>query len=233
MQLKVLVGHLDVVAAARNLDLDVVHRHQRRARLLQVAALLELVDKGLCRRAVHLRGVLGAASRDVEAHFDEELVLGEGGVVVDHLDDRLILLRRRLRNVLQRHLQRLLAVDFEADVVVLHGDLPPVPTLVRERGILDLEAKGSGAVALHRLLVLAAEAVELVQEAAALPQLQLVGMWDLDPFGGAKVSLGDGDDVSRLARLPPDAVCVQVECPRALLAVAVFAAEDDVAKLAE
>ena len=104
MQLHVLVEELDVVPAARHLDLHLLEGAQRAARRLEVAALLDGRDEALRPRLVD--AALVARRGDVEPQLDQHLVLGQRCVVVGHLDHRVALLRVGLGHVVERHLER-------------------------------------------------------------------------------------------------------------------------------
>ena len=102
----------------------------------------------------------------MEAQLDEHLVLGQSRVVGDHFKDRLVFLHGRLRDVSQRHLERLLALYIEAHVATLNDGLTPVPALVRKVRILKLVAEGLLREFANGVLVCGAEAIELVHEAS-------------------------------------------------------------------
>ena len=87
----------------RHLDGHIGEVAERAARRLEVAALLDGRDETLRARLVDAAVV--ARRGHVEPELDEHLVLGQRGVVVGHLDDRVALLRVGLGHVVERHLE--------------------------------------------------------------------------------------------------------------------------------
>ena len=87
----------------RHLDRHVGEVAERAARRLEVTTLLDGRDETLSARLVD--AAVFARCGHVEPELDEHLVLGQRGVVVGHLDDRIALLRVGLGHVVERHLE--------------------------------------------------------------------------------------------------------------------------------